>query len=194
VKLPLRRPSRQKRTHEQTNHRAVDPYRSDRLAEGYHGHEFSHQRMMPAPLSDPGASRKQRLVFFGKTRLFESSLAGLFIPALRDGAHCISSVTGAEAAAYFRSVPPGRGYRASLYVLKPEVHGRCLGGWPTPLGETGRFLGRQAGKSQGLKGPDLSQRVTVINCPGSGAARANRIEFCGHADEGGWDATASLHG
>jgi hypothetical protein len=30
------------------------------------------------------------LVFFGKTRLIESWLAGLFIPALRDGAHCIS--------------------------------------------------------------------------------------------------------
>jgi hypothetical protein len=157
VKLPLRRPSRQKRTHEQTNHRAVDPYRSDRLAEGYHGHEFSHQRMMPAPLSDPGASRKHRLVFSGKHGCSNHRWPVCSSRPSGTGPHCISSVTGAEAAAYFRSVPPGRGYRASLYVLKPEVHGRCLGGWPTPLGETGRFLGRQAGKSQGLKGPDLSQ-------------------------------------
>jgi L-ascorbate metabolism protein UlaG (beta-lactamase superfamily) len=29
----------------------VDPYLSDRLAEKYRNHEFSHERMMPAPLS-----------------------------------------------------------------------------------------------------------------------------------------------
>jgi L-ascorbate metabolism protein UlaG (beta-lactamase superfamily) len=30
---------------------AIDPYLSDRLAEKYRNHRFSHQRMMPAPLS-----------------------------------------------------------------------------------------------------------------------------------------------
>jgi L-ascorbate metabolism protein UlaG (beta-lactamase superfamily) len=30
---------------------AIDPYLSDRLAEKYRNHEFSHERMMPAPLS-----------------------------------------------------------------------------------------------------------------------------------------------
>jgi L-ascorbate metabolism protein UlaG (beta-lactamase superfamily) len=30
---------------------AIDPYLSDRLAEKYRDHEFSHRRMMPAPLS-----------------------------------------------------------------------------------------------------------------------------------------------
>ena len=66
---------------------------------------------IPAPR---GTSATQELpesrgwFVFGKTRLIESSLAGLFIPAFRDGAHCRSSVTGAEAAAYFLSVPPLR--------------------------------------------------------------------------------------
>ena len=32
---------------------AVDPYLSDRLAEKYRGHGFSHERMMPAPLTAP---------------------------------------------------------------------------------------------------------------------------------------------
>ncbi|MBV8899275.1 MAG: MBL fold metallo-hydrolase [Verrucomicrobia bacterium] len=32
---------------------AIDPYLSDRLAEKYCGHEFSHERMMPAPLTAP---------------------------------------------------------------------------------------------------------------------------------------------
>jgi L-ascorbate metabolism protein UlaG (beta-lactamase superfamily) len=31
----------------------VDPYLSDRLAEKYRNHEFSHERVMPAPLSAP---------------------------------------------------------------------------------------------------------------------------------------------
>ena len=68
----------------------------------------------------PNSFQKAEVGFFGKTRLIESSLAALFIPALRDGAHCLSSVTGAEAAAYFLSVPPGRGCRASIYVLSPK--------------------------------------------------------------------------
>jgi L-ascorbate metabolism protein UlaG (beta-lactamase superfamily) len=32
---------------------AIDPYLSDRLAEKYRGHAFSHERMMPAPLTPP---------------------------------------------------------------------------------------------------------------------------------------------
>jgi len=46
--------------------------------------------------------------FFRETRLIESSLAGSFTPALRDGSRLHIVVTGAEAPAYFLSVPPGR--------------------------------------------------------------------------------------
>jgi len=58
--------------------------------------------------------------FFSGNTADRIILAGSFTPALRDGADCISSVTGAEAPAYFLSVPPGRRCRASIYVLSPK--------------------------------------------------------------------------
>src|SRR6201987_6498338 len=71
-------------------------------------------------LSDPRASRKHRLLFFRENTADRIILGRFVHPGPPGRVHCISSVTGAKAAAYFLSVPPGRGCRASLYVLSPK--------------------------------------------------------------------------